>query len=1535
MNKCKITGKVLVIHLGREEVRIVRMNGSEVQHRAAFVTPKGAVEDGVIRNPEAIREILKAAMKTRELRGVRQAVFVLSTSQVITAAAHTPVLSESRLEKLLMANMDMYFPVDIQDYHVIWQLAGIRVSENGIKEQAVQLWAVPNDVTQRYYSVANTCGLSVVAIDYCGHSIATAIGAGFGENAKKTAKKKSGLNREISFGKKKTQEADSAVAVEEREIPDTDLHISLDKDLLGMTFVQEGRVVLQRFVRGSSDPIYQFSELAMILDYFSAQESGRGSQVRGTISGDYAADAEICRELSDMLGIPLEVISGSIAPQMVLFAGAVRTNIDFGTPALNRPGKVRREFQSQLWQYALILLCGAVLVGVILLSLSSQLVWNASIRALDTELQTVTIQAQKSAGFADNYKKYAANYDSYSADWDTVYSSLQTYNDNLALMLQELEDILPENTSVTALQIASNGMNVSFACETKEEAAFLIMALRQLKYADLYAISNLGGGGGGAADSYGPEEAPTKGSYDPDAGSGLTVTFNLSADARATGGTSLNEMIASELTEEEMMDLVTGLTTEQLTLLEKTYGKTPDTTYQTLAQLKEKAFPTPTFVDRKAALIKMFNSDPFAGNRFMNLLMEDFYRSESILMKYILWDILELQQSGQLSLDTSDPAAVRESMDALLEILTKDDTNLTATEALICSEAKASGKEASVSELTYVHYLEVQLRLRPVERFPFLDMDKMVGDLLNGGFNTGDKTLDAKLNGLISDETWALLRSFESQEKIGEMFADYVNKGTTGQSVVDELITAYLREGTTGSKKLDQEFEAYLDSKAMASLTTQMLTAYLTKGTTGNDLMDDLTAGYFYSGTTGNSHIDAQYKACLAGSDIRKVMVQSLEAYLTNGVTGNNQMDAAYSNYLATGTTGSTVLDTLITDTFAGGSLDACLEALCNRYIDDNTTGNAALDTAIGKYVSSGTCDNLYLDRIFSKLIPSSQDPFDGRTQEEIAELFGQYLTLGTTGDNNLDKRLNAYFAQGTSGNDVVDKTMDTYLSGSDAKRAITGWVDSYLLYGTTGNKIFDALVGGTFAENTSGNATIDGIIRDHIEGGSADAQLEVLVKKYVDSGSSGIATLDKKLSRFYSEGTTGSVKLDGMLRKHSPQPEEDPFNGMSNSQIKDMLDQYFATGTTGNGAMDVMLDKYMSTGSTGNPALDTIIKSYTAASESDDYISGLLEKYFANGTTGRAALDKMIDDYILEGTTGNPVMDIAIAGTLGSSAIVSNSVIQMLDNYLAVGTTGNKAMDKAIENYFLKGTTGNKNLDKVIEDYMNERSEALEDKFNQLFVDYLANGTTGYIVFDKMIDQYLQDDTTGNRFMDVVMEEYMHQQFGDLFNKYLNEGTSGIPAFDKMLENYLMKGTTGNVGYDRMIDQYIRSDAVKKMLVDLAKKYNENGTTGNSKLDALFFLYLIRGTTGNPELDALIKELNLFPGKDPSKPGTSNPSKPGGSLDDFWNNLLGGGTQTGPVDTRITLTVTLLYSQELKDAELIRKGLDYDGKIDKLEVDG
>ena len=109
----KITGKVLSIHLGKEETQLVLLDKTdEILLAVSVPTPAGAVEDGVIRNPDAIRQMLMDIRQEPEMKKVRKVAFSLCTSQVITEVVTTPDLPEAKLEKLLRSNADMYFPVD-------------------------------------------------------------------------------------------------------------------------------------------------------------------------------------------------------------------------------------------------------------------------------------------------------------------------------------------------------------------------------------------------------------------------------------------------------------------------------------------------------------------------------------------------------------------------------------------------------------------------------------------------------------------------------------------------------------------------------------------------------------------------------------------------------------------------------------------------------------------------------------------------------------------------------------------------------------------------------------------------------------------------------------------------------------------------------------------------------------------------------------------------------------------------------------------------------------------------------------------------------------------------------------------------------------------------------------------------------------------------------------------------------------------------------------------------------------------------------
>lgn len=483
MKKKKLSGKALVIQLDKYQMRVARMGLSDVNApplaSAIVPVPEGAVDDGAILNMEAMIDLLKTTLAASEFRGTRRAVFCLSTSQIIGEQITVPIVSESRLQKLLESNMDVYFPVNTADYRLVWQVIG--PAENGA-EQNVQLWAVPRAMVESYYTLANACGLKIEAVDYCGHSIATAVGASFAEQ---------------KAGKKhRARKFDGDADAPETGVDICNLYLSAEQEHLMMTAERGGRVLLQRTLQRGYDWASDMGEVMMALEYYNSMSPKRLENVVTYLTGSFSQSVELYEAARQELGYQVRVYPDS---EWSLCRGAGATDIDFGEETLNK--KAGFSGITQGWQYGLILASGIILVAVSLFTLGNRLRWNATVDGLNAGNSILRIQleqlqndpeAQRCAEYGEKYQDYETIYNSYSDDWDNIFNDIGTYNDNLSLILQELEQILPSTSTVAEIGVAEPGMAVHMFCQDKEQAAAAIIAMRNMKYAHLAQIYDLG-----------------------------------------------------------------------------------------------------------------------------------------------------------------------------------------------------------------------------------------------------------------------------------------------------------------------------------------------------------------------------------------------------------------------------------------------------------------------------------------------------------------------------------------------------------------------------------------------------------------------------------------------------------------------------------------------------------------------------------------------------------------------------------------------------------------------------------------------------------------------------------------------------------------------------------------------------------------------------------------------------------------------------------------------------------------------------------
>ena len=518
MSKQKLSGRALVVQITEREIRIAQMTlGSDaISGQVILPTPPNAVEDGQLVGLDALRDAMEPVLRQGLFRRCRKVVFSLCSTQVISESVTVPaVKKQQRLGQMLLANMDEYFPIDPGEYQLSWESVGVEAREDA-RHLRVQLWAVPRAMLHRYYALANSMGLSVAAVDFCGHSHATAVDADFAlpKHAKSSA------------------DTDDGVC----------LYINAESELLLLTFVHNGQVKLQRLLQRGYSQQDDLNEAGIVLDYFSAMP-GRARLTSAVLSGGQAKEAGLAPALASLLNVPVEMAETDYGAQWLLCQGAALTALDFGDPELNHITGARAPI-NRAWQYGLVFLGGAALTASVLLLLTSKLSWSTELDGLRAQQDRLTALAQQNAGCAENYHNYSSMYDAYSADWDNVFDSVRTYNDNLELVLGELEAKLPKKSTVTALSTTELCLAAQVAFQSKEDAAYFLVALRDVPFMTLNTVSSL---------TIGPREA-----YSPD--KMIAALYEEAGKESPVPGT---EESAADGTEESTTDSTAESSTEE------------------------------------------------------------------------------------------------------------------------------------------------------------------------------------------------------------------------------------------------------------------------------------------------------------------------------------------------------------------------------------------------------------------------------------------------------------------------------------------------------------------------------------------------------------------------------------------------------------------------------------------------------------------------------------------------------------------------------------------------------------------------------------------------------------------------------------------------------------------------------------------------------------------------------------------------------------------------------------------------------------
>lgn len=170
--------KVVSIEIGYSFIKLCeidyRAKTPRVYRFAMVPTPLNVIEDGYLKESAGLRAAIKEALYRNKIK-TKRAVFTVASSKIINREITLPPVKPNMMESMIKANLKDYFPIDLTDHeisHVV--LETFKDGDNAGKSR-VLLVAVEKALIASYEALAQSCGLTLVDMDYVGNSIYQAV----------------------------------------------------------------------------------------------------------------------------------------------------------------------------------------------------------------------------------------------------------------------------------------------------------------------------------------------------------------------------------------------------------------------------------------------------------------------------------------------------------------------------------------------------------------------------------------------------------------------------------------------------------------------------------------------------------------------------------------------------------------------------------------------------------------------------------------------------------------------------------------------------------------------------------------------------------------------------------------------------------------------------------------------------------------------------------------------------------------------------------------------------------------------------------------------------------------------------------------------------------------------------------------------------------------------------------------------------------------------------------------------------------------
>lgn len=501
--------RIITIEIGTRITKVCETDykgSGAIYQYFAFETPENMVENQMVHENEQFANTLAELLRRHNIR-TRKVVFIISTIGIGTKEEIIPNMKEAKMRDYIKTNLGSFFPVDPKECHVAFRVNGI--TKEG--KNRVQLFAVNNNIVYSYETLALSCKLNMLDIEFAENGVALSLKGTFPKGSVVNVNVEDtysaitivrdgeiALQRSIAYGIDDTvrslQEQDffgKALSYQET-LGRMNQSVSIFSSFRDIYQKQQEQPKMAEATEGLR---YVISNVSRILEYYQSQNqgvafdrlilSGLGVQCKGflelmeTETGYHFSmvPAEVIDKVAKNLDEQLRSVAFSSVVSASGSKGLVQKKQGFDLEKMLRePGdnSTARKF------FAGCVVLAALLVVI---PVARRVVLNGKQASLESSIASM----QEAKKVNDEYQKTKTNYE----ELLQMCERTKTSNDNLLPLLQEMEEEMPTDAFVQEMSASQESVTIYFSVPSKKVAAKTIQAFRSFSSVERVSVSAL------------------------------------------------------------------------------------------------------------------------------------------------------------------------------------------------------------------------------------------------------------------------------------------------------------------------------------------------------------------------------------------------------------------------------------------------------------------------------------------------------------------------------------------------------------------------------------------------------------------------------------------------------------------------------------------------------------------------------------------------------------------------------------------------------------------------------------------------------------------------------------------------------------------------------------------------------------------------------------------------------------------------------------------------------------------------------------